>query len=349
VVVVDAFTYAGNGENLSAESANERLSVVRADIRDTDEMRRLLAEEIDTIVHFAAESHVDRSIDGPDAFVSTNIVGTHELLKAARAVWGDAREGKRFHHVSTDEVYGSLEPTDPAFTETTPYAPNSPYAASKAASDHLVRAYHQTYGLPVTTSNCSNNYGPLQFPEKLIPLVIVNALNGLAIPVYGDGQQVRDWLFVADHCKGIELVLERGELGETYNFGGDSQLPNIEIVRIICGLIDAAFRVDPHLAYEFPSAPAGKGGTTDQLIKFVTDRPGHDRRYAIDSSKATAKLGYRPVESLATGLAKTVRWYLENRAWWEHVMDGSYRSWIEKQYQGEVSSHSQTSTLNVQR
>jgi dTDP-glucose 4,6-dehydratase len=339
VVVVDALTYAGNPETLADLLDGPKLSLVQADIRDGEKMRKLMtAEKIDVVVHFAAESHVDRSIDGPDAFVSTNIVGTHELLKAARAVWGGSKQGgTRFHHVSTDEVYGSLQPGDPAFTETTSYAPNSPYAASKAASDHLVRAYHQTYGLPVTTSNCSNNYGPFQFPEKLIPLVIVNALGGLPIPVYGDGLQVRDWLYVIDHCRGIELVLDRGKIGETYNFGGDSQLPNIEIVRLLCSLIDDAFGTDAELAARFPAAPPAAGNKTGDLIKFVTDRPGHDRRYAIDSSKSTAELGYRPSESLESGLKKTVRWYLDNREWWEHVMDGSYRDWIARQYQGAVT------------
>jgi dTDP-glucose 4,6-dehydratase len=279
------------------------------------------------LVHFAAESHVDRSITGPDAFIETNVLGTHGLLKAARRVWLDAGTGKphRFHHVSTDEVYGSLELDDPAFTEMTPYAPNSPYSASKAASDHLVRAYHHTYGLQVTTTNCSNNYGPYQFPEKLIPLFLINALSGRALPIYGDGMNRRDWLHVDDHCLGIDLVLERGRIGETYNVGGGQELPNLHVVDAICDAVDSAFTDDPRLAARFPDAPASKGISTHELRNFVTDRPGHDRRYAIDERKIAEELGYEPKHDFRSGLAATVTWYLDNESWWQSILGGSYR------------------------
>jgi dTDP-glucose 4,6-dehydratase len=274
------------------------------------------------IVNFAAESHVDRSIHGPKDFIETNVLGTFELLEAARAYWngleGAERSDFRFLHVSTDEVYGSLGPDDAPFTETTPYAPNSPYSASKASSDHLVRAYHHTYGLPVLTTNCSNNYGPYQFPEKLIPLVIHNALAGKSLPIYGDGMYVRDWLYVSDHCTAIRRVLEAGLPGEVYNIGGWNEMPNIEIVRIICGLLD-----------QMRPAP---DGPYERLIEYVKDRPGHDRRYAIDASKIHRELGWKPAETFETGIAKTVRWYLDHQDWVAHVVSGDYRDWIGTQY-----------------
>jgi dTDP-glucose 4,6-dehydratase len=329
VVVLDALTYAGNLANLDALRADPRLRFVRGDIRDTALVEDLLAAEtLDTIVHFAAESHVDRSISGPDAFIDTNVVGTHSLLKAARSQWLVAgRAGShRFHHVSTDEVYGSLGPTDPAFTEQTAYAPNSPYSASKAASDHLVRAYHHTYGLEVTTSNCSNNYGPRHFPEKLIPLMIVNVLLGRPLPVYGDGMNVRDWLHVSDHCAGIERILRDGHPGEVYNIGGGAEVPNIDLVRRVCRLIDAAHARGALPAERFPDAPPVRGQPSESLLAFVTDRPGHDRRYAIDCRKAESRLGYRAAVRLDDGLASTIDWYLENEPWWRAVLDGSYRA-----------------------
>jgi len=322
VVVLDALTYAGNVANLDPVKDNPRFRFVHGDIRDQTLVEELLrSEHIDTLVHFAAESHVDRSISGPDAFIDTNILGTHSLLKAARAVWLDdpaTRTDKhRFHHVSTDEVYGSLEADDPAFSETTPYAPNSPYSASKAASDHLVRAYHHTYGLHVTTSNCSNNYGPYHFPEKLIPLCITNILHGLPLPIYGDGKNIRDWLFVADHARGIELILQKGILGEVYNIGGNNEWTNIDIIHLICQLMDNAFASDPALAKRYPAAPAAQGKATESLITFVKDRAGHDRRYAIDASKAQRELGYTPAESFESGIRLTLDWFLQNEAWWQ--------------------------------
>jgi dTDP-glucose 4,6-dehydratase len=336
VVVLDALTYAGNLASLEPARGRPGFTFVQGDIRDSDLATRLLREhEITTIVHFAAESHVDRSIEGPDAFIDSNVVGTHALLKAARRVWLD--EGSRgdaalFHHVSTDEVYGSLGPTDPPFSERTTYAPNSPYAASKAASDHLVRAYHHTYGLPVTTTNCSNNYGPYQFPEKLIPLMLVNALEGRELPVYGDGLNVRDWLYVEDHCRAVERVIEQGRAGETYNVGGRNEWTNIEVVRLLCRLLDEAFAADPELGRRFPTAPAASGRPTAELITFVKDRPGHDRRYAIDSAKIERELSFSPCESFETGFRKTIEWYLANEPWWRAVMDGSYRRWVRRQY-----------------
>ncbi len=330
VVVLDALTYAGNSASLQPAAGNPRYRFVRGNICDQALVERLMREEgIDTVVHFAAESHVDRSITGPDAFIETNVVGTHALLKAAKAVWlgadGTWAAGVLFHHVSTDEVYGSLTPEAPAFTEDTAYAPNSPYAASKAASDHLVRAYHHTYGMPVTTSNCSNNYGPYQFPEKLIPLMLVNALRGKALPIYGDGRNVRDWLYVDDHCRGIELVMERGRHGETYNIGGNNEWHNIDIVQLLCRLLDECFNTDATLRDRFPQAPAAKGKATETLITYVTDRPGHDRRYAIDADKARRELGYVPQETFESGIRKTLSWYLDNEAWWQGILDGSYR------------------------
>ncbi len=336
VVVLDALTYAGNLSSLEPMAGKPGYRFVHGDICDTGLVRDVLRQEkIDTIVHFAAESHVDRSIHEPDAFIRTNVVGTHNLLRAAREAWLDsdsAPASHRFHHVSTDEVYGTLGPADPAFTEDTPYAPNSPYAASKAASDHLVRSYHHTYGLAVTTSNCSNNYGPFQFPEKLIPLMIVNALSGDALPVYGDGSNIRDWLYVEDHCVGVELVLEHGRVGETYNLGGNNESSNLDIVRQICDRLDRMFASDQDLAKRFPHAPAAKGEKTETLITFVKDRPGHDWRYAIDASKAQKELQYAPQQSFVSGLDKTLEWMVSNETWWRAVMNGSYRDWIDKNY-----------------
>jgi dTDP-glucose 4,6-dehydratase len=311
---------------------------VHGDICNRALVQALLQEHaIDTIVHFAAESHVDRSIVGPEAFIQTNVLGTFALLEAARTCWQEASTAAsghtyRFHHVSTDEVYGSLGPEDPAFTENSLYAPNSPYAASKAASDHLVRAYYHTYGLPVTTSNCSNNYGPYQFPEKLIPLMLIHALDGKPLPLYGDGRNRRDWLYVEDHCRGIELVLEHGRVGETYNIGGNHEWVNIDTVKLLCCLLDDAFRRDPTLQHRFPHAPAAQGTPTDSLMTFVKDRPGHDRRYAINASKLTTELSYQPRESFETGICKTIQWYLDHEPWWRAVMDGSYRQWLQRQY-----------------
>ncbi|MEK8088994.1 dTDP-glucose 4,6-dehydratase [Thermithiobacillus plumbiphilus] len=335
LLVLDALTYAGNPANLDPVKDHAGFRFVHGDIRDGALVDRLMREEaIDTIVHFAAESHVDRSILGPDAFIETNVIGTHTLLKAARKAWldsDDAPASPRFHHVSTDEVYGSLGPTDPAFTETTPYAPNSPYSASKAASDHLVRAYHHTYGLPVTTSNCSNNYGPYHFPEKLIPLLIVNILEGKPLPVYGDGMNIRDWLYVEDHARGIELVLNQGRVGEVYNIGGNNEWANIDIVKLVCQLLDEAFAHDPSLHQRFPRSPAAQNQAAS-LITYVKDRPGHDRRYAIDAHKIMSELGYAPQESFETGIRKTIDWFLANEPWWRAVMDGSYQDWVKQQY-----------------
>jgi dTDP-glucose 4,6-dehydratase len=326
-VVLDALTYAGNLSNLEAVRGRAELRFIQGDICDTALVESLLREEqLDTIVHFAAESHVDRSISGPDAFIEANVRGTHSLLKAARRQWLDEERvpRHRFHHVSTDEVYGSLGPQDRAFTETTSYAPNSPYSATKAASDHLVRAYHHTYGLSVTTSNCSNNYGAYHFPEKLIPLMIVNLLEGRELPVYGDGRNVRDWLHVADHCRGIELVLERGQPGEVYNIGGRSEWENLRLVNELCRIADAAFAAEPALCRRFPRSPAATGASAT-LIRFVPDRPGHDRRYAIDCSKAERELSFTPRIGLTAGLEQTFRWYLDNEPWWRAILNGSYR------------------------
>ncbi|BAK68091.1 dTDP-glucose 4,6-dehydratase [Sphingobium sp. SYK-6] len=321
VTVLDALTYAGNPANLHGL---DQVDLIVGDICDTALVENLLIRhEIDTIVHFAAESHVDRSITGPDAFVTTNVIGTHSLLKAARKLWLDTGSGRphRFHHVSTDEVYGSLGPDDPAFSETTPYAPNSPYSASKAGSDHLVRAYHHTYGLDVTTSNCSNNYGPFQFPEKLIPLFLLNCLYGRNLPIYGDGMNVRDWLHVEDHCHGIEKVLQAGRAGETYNIGGGQELPNLTVIEEICATVDQAFDVDASLARRFPDAPAASGKPSASLKTFVTDRAGHDRRYAIDETKARSELGYAPRRTFREGFAQTLAWYLANEGWWRPLIE----------------------------
>jgi dTDP-glucose 4,6-dehydratase len=316
VVVLDALTYAGNVTNLDPVQGRAEFRFLMGDIGDTPLVEALLREErIDTIVHFAAESHVDRSIAAPDAFLETNIMGTHSLLKAARRVWLDDKivQTHRFHHVSTDEVYGSLGPDDAAFTETTPYAPNSPYSASKASSDHLVRAYHHTYGLHTTVSNCSNNYGPYQFPEKLIPLMILKLLSGGNLPVYGDGLNVRDWLHVEDHCRGIEAVLERGRVGEVYNIGGRSECENIVLVKMLCALIDEYVAASAECRERFPQSAVAGGRRSEQLIEYVKDRPGHDRRYAIDCSKIEAECGFRPTIALGAGLRSTIAWYLEER------------------------------------
>lgn len=339
LVVLDALTYAGNFANLEAAKRQPEFRFIHGNICDSTLVESLLREErIDTIVHFAAESHVDRSIHGPDAFIETNILGTHAMLKAARKVWLTERmvDHHRFHHVSTDEVYGSLEPEDPAFHERTPYAPNSPYSASKAASDHLVRAYYHTYGLRVTTSNCSNNYGPYHFPEKLIPLLIVNILHGRALPIYGDGSNVRDWLHVSDHCRGIDAILSKGTPGEVYNIGSGSESRNIDIVHLLCQITDEAFHKNPELKFWHPECPAASGRSSMSLIKFVQDRPGHDRRYAIDSSKIASELGYAARLSLEEGLRNTFSWYLQNEHWWRNVMDGNYQQWMQSHYEKNV-------------
>lgn len=334
VVALDKLTYAGNRASLAPADGNPRFHFVQADICDDDLMEKLLREhDIDLLVHFAAESHVDRSIHGPDAFIETNIVGTHSLLKAAKRVWlDDGYKPHRFHHVSTDEVYGTLGPDDPPFAETTPYAPNSPYAASKASSDFLVRAYHETYGLEVTTSSCSNNYGPYQFPEKLIPLVMINILHGKALPIYGDGKQIRDWLYVDDHARGIDLVISRGELGQCYNIGGNNEWTNIDIVSLICDELDQRLQSNGVLCQRFPDAPASRGEKAVTLIEHVKDRAGHDRRYAIDATRSREVLGYEPAYSFETGIQKTIDWYMDNEAWWRAVLDGSYQEWMDYQY-----------------
>ncbi|MDE2617221.1 MAG: dTDP-glucose 4,6-dehydratase [Burkholderiales bacterium] len=324
VLNLDKLTYAGNLENLATLQGDPRHVFVRGDIADGALLQRLLAEHRPrAVLNFAAESHVDRSIHGPEDFIQTNIVGTFRLLEAVRAYWGslegEAKAAFRFLHVSTDEVYGSLAPAEPAFTEQHRYEPNSPYSASKAASDHLVRAYHHTYGLPVLTTNCSNNYGPFHFPEKLIPLMIVNALAGKPLPVYGDGMQIRDWLYVKDHCSAIRRVLAAGRLGEVYNVGGWNEKPNIEIVLTLCALLD-----------ELRPRPDGK--SYREQISYVKDRPGHDRRYAIDARKLEQELGWKPAETFETGIRKTVLWYLDHQEWVAHVQSGAYRDWVSKQY-----------------
>ena len=317
IINLDALTYAGNLENLAGIEESENYHFVHGNICDATLVEKLFSEEkIDHVVHFAAESHVDRSITGPEAFIRTNVHGTFTLLEVARKVWkNDAN--CRFLHVSTDEVYGSLGEDDPAFTETTPFAPNSPYSASKASSDHLVRAYFHTYNLPVVTTNCSNNYGPYQFPEKLIPLVFINALENKPLPIYGDGLYIRDWLHVEDHCRGIDAVLQGGRLGETYNIGGCNEWANIDIVKLICQLLDTLQPGDK------PKA---------ELITYVTDRPGHDRRYAINAGKIMSELSWAPLYTFETGIEQTLRWYLEHQSWWERVRDGEYRKYINQQY-----------------
>ena len=330
LVNIDNLTYAGNFENLSSLHGEKRHIFIKGDIADSS----LFFETLTTyqpraVLNFAAESHVDRSIRGPEEFIQTNIVGTFRLLEEVRSYWnqleGDEKQSFRFLHVSTDEVYGSLGKEDAAFTETHRYEPNSPYSASKAASDHLVRAYHHTYGLPVLTTNCSNNYGPYHFPEKLIPLMIVNALAGKPLPVYGDGMQIRDWLYVKDHCSAIRLVLTAGKLGEVYNIGGWNEKPNIEIVQTVCALLDEL-------------RPKADGSSYSAQISYVKDRPGHDRRYAIDASKIERELGWKPVETFETGIRKTVEWYLENPSWVANVQSGAYRDWVQTQYAVEVTN-----------
>ncbi len=326
VLSLDRLTYAGNLENLSSLHGDPRYAFVQGDIGDQTLVDGVLQKHRPrAVINFAAESHVDRSIHGPGEFIQTNIVGTFNLLESVRAYFATMESAEkaafRFLHVSTDEVYGSLKASDPAFTETNRYEPNSPYSASKAASDHLVRAYHHTYGLPVLTTNCSNNYGPYQFPEKLIPLMIVNALAGKPLPIYGDGQQIRDWLYVGDHCTAIRRVLEAGRLGETYNIGGWNEKPNLDIVHAIISLLDEL-------------RPRPDGPSYRHQITYVTDRPGHDRRYAIDATKIESELGWRPAETFDTGIRKTVQWYLEHQDWIGNVQSGAYREWLEKNYAG---------------
>ena len=326
IINLDALTYAGNLQNLASLAADKRHIFVHGDIGDFTLVAGLLARyQPRSIINFAAESHVDRSIHGPEDFIQTNIVGTFRLLEAVRAYWSglnnETKQSFRFLHVSTDEVYGSLAKGKPGFSETRRYEPNSPYSASKAASDHLVRAYHHTYGLPVLTTNCSNNYGPYHFPEKLIPLMIVNALAGKPLPVYGDGQQIRDWLYVKDHGSAIRRVLEAGRVGEVYNIGGCNEKPNIEIVHTVCALLDEL-------------RPRTDGRSYREQIAYVTDRPGHDRRYAIDAGKIEHELGWKPAETFETGIRKTVQWYLDNQSWVSNVQSGAYRTWVEKNYQG---------------
>lgn len=328
VVSLDKLTYAGNLENLASLEDDPRHIFVRGDIGDVELVGKVLAAHRPrAVVNFAAESHVDRSIHGPGDFVRTNIVGTFHLLEAVRAFWSGLSDAEksafRFLHVSTDEVYGSLEKGEPAFSEIHPYKPNSPYSASKAASDHLVRAYHHTYGLPVLTTNCSNNYGPYHFPEKLIPLMIVNALDGKPLPVYGDGQQIRDWLYVKDHCSAIRCVLAKGNLGDVYNIGGWNEKANLDIVHTVCALLDEL-------------RPRTDGKAYREQITFVADRPGHDRRYAIDACKIERELGWKPVETFDTGIRKTVQWYLDNQLWVSNVQSGAYRQWLEKNYAGRA-------------
>jgi dTDP-glucose 4,6-dehydratase len=324
VVNLDKLTYAGNLQNLAALDGDKRHIFVRGDIGDFALVSELLTRHRPrAILNFAAESHVDRSILGPGEFIQTNIIGTFNLLEATRKYWNDMRTEEkttfRFHHVSTDEVYGSLGQDDHAFRETNQYMPNSPYSASKAASDHLVRAYHHTYGLPVLTTNCSNNYGPYHFPEKLIPLVIHNALSGLPLPIYGDGRQIRDWLFVKDHCSAIRRVLEKGAAGETYNIGGWNEMANVDVVKTLCKILDEL-------------KPRNDGASYSAQITFVKDRPGHDRRYAIDATKIERELGWRPEETFETGIRKTVQWYLENRDWVSNITSGAYRDWLDQNY-----------------
>jgi dTDP-glucose 4,6-dehydratase len=328
VINLDKLTYAGNLENLNSLKGDDRHTFVRGDIGDSALVERLLAEyQPRAILNFAAESHVDRSIHGPEDFIETNIVGTFRLLEAVRTYWkalaAEAQETFRFLHVSTDEVYGSLAKDEPAFSESHQYEPNSPYSASKAASDHLVRAYHHTYGLPVLTTNCSNNYGPYHFPEKLIPLMIVNALADKALPVYGDGQQIRDWLYVKDHCSAIRRVLEAGNVGKVYNVGGWNEKPNLDIAHTVCALLDEL-------------RPRADGQPYSAQITYVTDRPGHDRRYAIDARKLERELGWKPAETFETGIRKTVQWYLENQGWVSNIQSGAYLEWVEKNYAGRT-------------
>ncbi len=335
LVVVDAMTYAANVRSLEPLIADRRIEFINGDIRDAALLRRLFEEhQFTRVAHLAAESHVDRSIADPEAFLHTNVLGTFILLKAALDFWSSAAtlDRARFLHVSTDEVYGSLDRFDAAFSESSPYRPNSPYAASKAASDHLVRAYIATYDLPALITNCSNNYGPYQHPEKLIPLMIIHALEGKSLPVYGDGSNIRDWLHVSDHCDALMAVIERGRIGETYNIGGGNQQTNRDVVGLICDTLDRAFAANPALAARFPSCPAATGNSCRSLITYVTDRPGHDHRYAIDASKLAGELGHRSSVNFEGGLGQTIRWYLDNEMWWRDVTSGAYKAWIDKNY-----------------
>ncbi len=333
IIVLDALTYAGNRSNLASLRADSSLEFIHGDICDAALCRDLFRRhDISNVVHFAAESHVDRSIVSSEAFIRTNVQGTHVLLDTALDAWKQATSPRRFHHISTDEVYGSLGPDDPAFTEMTRYDPKSPYAASKAASDFLVRSYSHTHGLPVTISNCSNNYGPFQFPEKLIPLMILNMLAGEKLPIYGDGLNVRDWLHVDDHCAAIAVILDKGKVGETYNIGGDQEVTNLDMVKLLCEAIDRRIAAEPALAMRFPACPASSKGSCRSLMLFVKDRPGHDRRYAVNATKLRNELGFSPQRTLADGIGDTLDWYLNNESWWRAVQTGAYRQWIEQQY-----------------
>lgn len=339
LVVIDAMTYAANIRSLEPVIADRGIVFVKGDIGDAGLVRSLFDEHrFSRVVHLAAESHVDRSIVDPEAFLQTNVLGTFTLLKAALDAWRNSVSGDaRFLHVSTDEVYGSLGPADPAFTEATPYRPNSPYAASKAASDHLVRSFVETYGMPALITNCSNNYGPYQHPEKLIPLMIIHALEGKDLPIYGDGSNVRDWLHVSDHCEALLDVIERGGIGETYNIGGGNERNNRDVVGMICDTLDRAFAADTRLAARFPSCPPATGGACRQLMTFVTDRPGHDRRYAIDATKLATELGRRSSVDFTSGLGQTVQWYLDHEVWWRDVTSGAYQAWIAKNYSFRIA------------
>ena len=335
LVVVDAMTYAANLRSLEPLIAERSIQFVQGDIRDAALMRRLFEDHKFTrVLHLAAESHVDRSIVDPEAFLQTNVLGTFTLLKAALDAWRSSGmiDRARFLHVSTDEVYGSLGWSDPAFSESSPYRPNSPYAASKAASDHLVRSFVPTYGMPALITNCSNNYGPYQHPEKLIPLMIIHALEGKPLPIYGDGSNVRDWLHVSDHCEALMNVIERGRVGETYNVGGGNERNNRDVVGLICETLDQAFAADPALAVRYPSCPAASRDTCRSLVSYVTDRPGHDHRYAIDATKLAGEVGHRCSVAFGAGLRQTVRWYLDQENWWRDVTSGAYKAWIDKNY-----------------
>lgn len=336
ITVLDALTYAGNRSSIEKLLAGDSMTFVHGDVCDDKLVSDILVtRNIDTIIHFAAESHVDRSIHGPDPFIQTNIVGTHTLLKCARDFWLRDRtlaHRHHFHHISTDEVFGSLSTEDEAFHEATPYNPSSPYSASKAASDMLVRAYGATYGMNITISNCSNNYGPFHFPEKLIPLTIINILLGRHIPVYGQGKNVRDWLYVVDHCRGIDLILKRGRPGETYNIGGACEKTNIEVVNLICKTIDEFFQNQPELLNRYPETPVSHDRNSNSLVRFVKDRPGHDLRYAINAAKITSELGFQISESFQDGLQKTIQWYLSNETWWKPLLNNQYKEWLARQY-----------------
>lgn len=340
IVVVDALTYAANPTSLEPLIESGRISFVHADIADTERMLTVLSDHrVNRIAHLAAESHVDRSIANPDAFFRTNIEGTYSLLKAARAYWSDESNGaRRFLHVSTDEVFGDLAEDEAPFCEDTPYRPSSPYSASKAASDHLARAFERTYGLPVTVTNCSNNYGPYQHPEKLIPLTIINALSGNPLPVYGDGRNIRDWLFVEDHCAGLEAALFDGQPGRTYCIGGGEEQRNLAVVHLICDTLDAMFAARPELGEAWGNCPAAAGGSCRDLIRFVTDRPGHDHRYAINNDRIVAELGISPDETFASGMTRTIEWYVDNTDWWRQALNADFSDWVARQYEGRATA-----------